>query len=166
MTASTLTIHRDISIESFEEKGREYVIHLAVLFIWFAACAAQDLYQRHIANSLTFGAAALALVYLLWTGTTWLGASAAEGGWALLIALVLTLPGYALNKLGAGDVKLLMALALATDRPILLGTFIGAGLSAGLWFWLAPKVLPLLNQRLTHPPGENIKGASKKLPFA
>jgi prepilin peptidase CpaA len=166
MTASTLTIHRDISIESFEEKGREYVIHLAVLFIWFAACAAQDLHQRHIANSLTFGAAALALVYLLWTGTTWLGASAAEGGWALLIALVLTLPGYALNKLGAGDVKLLMALALATDRPILLGTFIGAGLSAGLWFWLAPKVLPLLNQRLTHPPGENIKGASKKLPFA
>ena len=39
------------------------------------------------------------LLYLLWTGDTWLGASAEEGGWALLIALLLTLPGYALHKL-------------------------------------------------------------------
>ena len=64
------------------------MIQLCVVFVWFAACSIQDLLQRHISNVLTFGAAALALLYLLWTGHTWLGASAAEGGWALLVALV------------------------------------------------------------------------------
>lgn len=142
------------------------MIQLWVVLLWFGACAIQDLLQRHIANWLTFGAAALALLYLLWTGHTWLGASAAEGGWALLIALALTLPGYALNKLGAGDVKLLMALALASDRLMLLGTFIGAGLSAGLWWWLAPKICSLLNQRVTPPTPERMGEPSKKLPFA
>lgn len=142
------------------------MIQLWVVLLWFTACATQDLLQRHIANSLTIGAAALALLYLLWTGHTWLGASAAEGGWALLIALLLTLPGYALNKLGAGDVKLLIALALATDRLMLLGTFIGAGLSAGLWWWLAPKICSLLNQRITPPVIGCTGKPSKKLPFA
>jgi len=142
------------------------VIHFLVVFIWLIACATQDLIQRQIANSLTFGAAALALLYMLWTGHTWLGANAGEGGWALLIALVLTLPGYALNKLGAGDVKLLIALALATDRQLLLGTFIGAGLCAGLWYWLAPKFRSLLNQRLNPHGIEPTLQTSKKLPFA
>ncbi|MES2868026.1 MAG: prepilin peptidase [Pseudomonadota bacterium] len=142
------------------------MIHLLVVFLWFAACAIQDLLQRHISNILTFGAAALALLYLFWTGHTWLGASAAEGGWALLIALVLTLPGYALNKLGAGDVKLLIALALATDRLMLLGTFIGAGLCAGLWWWLAPKIRSIGNQRVTPSTPEPHPLLSKKVPFA
>ena len=92
------------------------MFNLISLVIWFIACTAQDLYQRQISNFLTLGAVSLALVYLACTGHTWLGASAAEGGWALLIVLILTLPGYALNKFGAGDVKLLSALALATDR--------------------------------------------------
>lgn len=142
------------------------MIPLCVVFLWLAACSVQDLIQRQIANILTFGAAALALLYLLWTGHTWLGASAAEGGWALLIVLLLTLPGYALNKLGAGDVKLLIALALATDRPTVLGTIIGAGLCAGVLWFLASKALPLVNQRVKiH--SFDMKGlASKKHPFA
>ncbi|WP_019408762.1 prepilin peptidase [Pseudomonas psychrophila] len=142
------------------------MIHFLVVFMWLIACAVQDLIQRQIANSLTFGAAALALLYMLITGHTWLGASAGEGGWALLIALVLTLPGYALNKLGAGDVKLLIALALATDRQMLLGTFIGAGLGAGLWYWLAPKFRSLCNQRLSPHCNKSVMKTSKKLPFA
>lgn len=119
-----------------------------VLFIWLALCAAQDIHQRHIANSLTLGAAALALVYLLWTGSTWLGADAAQGGWALLLALAFTLPGYAMSRMGAGDVKLLAALGLATDHLYLLGTFIGAGVSSLLWVLLAPKVWPHISQKL------------------
>ncbi|EPJ93727.1 prepilin peptidase [Pseudomonas psychrophila] len=142
------------------------MIQLCVVFVWFAACSIQDLLQRHISNVLTFGAAALALLYLLWTGQTWLGASAAEGGWALLVALVLTLPGYALNKLGAGDVKLLMALALATDRPTILGTIIGAGLCTGAWWLFASKILPSMNQRVKIPSIVNNAPVSKKLPFA
>ena len=142
------------------------MIQLCVVFVWFAACSIQDLLQRHISNILTFGAAALALLYLLWTGHTWLGASAAEGGWALLVALALTLPGYALNKLGAGDVKLLMALALATDRPTILGTIIGAGLCTGAWWLFVSKILPSMNQRVRTPSLGNHVPVSKKLPFA
>lgn len=142
------------------------VIHLSVLLLWFGACAVQDARQRQIANSLTLGGAALALIYLLWTGHTWLGASAAEGGWALLIALVLTLPGYALNKLGAGDVKLLIALALATDRLVLLGTFIGAGVCAAVWWWLMPKIQPLFTQRSTSLASQDAAPVPAKKAFA
>ena len=141
-------------------------MHLLVLFIWFAACAAQDLYQRQISNLLTLGGSALALLYLMFNGHSWLGSSAVEAGWALLIVLVLTLPGYALKKLGAGDVKLLIALALATDRLMVLGTFIGAGLSAAVWVLIASKITPVFNQRLSVHSLGNTGELSKKLPFA
>ncbi|MCF3195847.1 prepilin peptidase [Pseudomonas bubulae] len=142
------------------------MIQLAVVLLWFVACSIQDLLQRHISNLLTAGGAALAFLYMLWTGHTWLGASAAEGGWALLIALVLTLPGYALKKLGAGDVKLLMALALATDRPTILGTVIGAGICSGIWWFIASKILPSINQRVNTYSFAKCVPESKKLPFA
>ena len=141
-------------------------MHLLILIAWFTACAVQDLRQRHIANLLTLGASALALLYLVLSGSTWLGASAYEGAMALLITLFLTLPGYALNKLGAGDVKLLIALALATDRLMILGTFIGAALCAGVWLLIAPKIHSILNQRLNTAPIVETAVPSKKLPFA
>ena len=142
------------------------MFNIVLIMIWFMACTVQDLYQRQISNLLTLGAVSLALVYLLCTGHTLLGASAAEGGWALLIVMVLTLPGYALNKFGAGDVKLLSALALATDRLMVLGTLIGAGLWVAIAWMVASKILPLLNQSLKLS-GTSLKSAtSKKLPFA
>ena len=66
----------------------------------------------------------------------------------LVLALVLTLPGYAMGKLGAGDVKLLMALALATDELHLLGTFVGAGVTSLVWLMARQKLWPHLSQRL------------------
>ena len=142
------------------------MIQLAVVLLWFVACSIQDLLQRHISNLLTVGGAALAFLYMLWSGHTLFGASAAEGGWALLIALLLTLPGYALNKLGAGDVKLLMALALATDRPTILGTVIGAGICSGLCWFFASKILPSINQRVKTLSFSKDAPLSIKLPFA
>ena len=142
------------------------MIQLAVVLLWFVACSIQDLLQRHISNLLTVGGAALAFLYMLWSGHTLLGASAAEGGWALLIALLLTLPGYALNKLGAGDVKLLMALALATDRPTILGAVIGAGICSGLCWFFASKILPSINQRVKTLSFSKDAPLSIKLPFA
>ncbi|MGO2285155.1 prepilin peptidase [Pseudomonas lundensis] len=139
---------------------------LLILFLWLAACALQDLYQRQIANTLTLGGMALAVLYLLGSGHTWLGAPPSEALVALLIALVLTLPGYALNKFGAGDVKLLVTLALATDRLTVLGTFIGAGLCAALWLLIASKILPLVYQRVTTPAPGDPGPLSKKVPFA
>lgn len=78
------------------------MIHSVVILVWLGLCALQDMRQRQIANSLTLGAAFLALIYLVWTGTTWLGAPATDGGWAFAVALLLTLPGYALGRFGAG----------------------------------------------------------------
>ena len=45
-----------------------------VLLLWLALCAEQDVRERQIANTLTLGAAAFALGYLLFTGHTWIGA--------------------------------------------------------------------------------------------
>ena len=134
------------------------MIQGAVVLLWLAICAVQDIRQRQIANGLTLGVALLALLYLLWMGSTWLGAPAGEGGWAFALALLLTLPGYALGRFGAGDVKLLAALGLATSADHLLWSLIGAAVALGGW--------SLIDQwfraRGRTPP----EGASTKQPFA
>ena len=142
------------------------MIHSLLLFVWLALCAVQDIRQRQIANRLTWGGLLLALVYLLWSGSTWLGASAAEGGWAFILALLFTLPGYALGRLGAADVKLLAALALATNSQYLLGTFVGAGLASVAWLLVAPRMWPLMNQGVRNALCHLEPQASNKQPFA
>lgn len=137
-----------------------------VLLIWLTLCAAQDARQRQIGNSLTLGVGGLALVYLLVTGHTWLGADAVQGGWAFLLALLLTLPGYLLNRFGAGDVKLMTALGLATDGTHLLGVFIGAALASVFWLVIAPKLWLHMSQRLREDLRFMAVEKSKKLPFA
>ncbi|MFJ7284091.1 prepilin peptidase [Pseudomonas sp. NPDC099000] len=137
-----------------------------VLLIWLTLCAAQDARERHIANGLTLGAAVLALAYLLWTGTTWLGTEAVQGGWAFLLALAFTLPGYAMKRLGAGDVKLMASLGLATDGTHVLGSFIGAGLASVIWLMLAPRVWLYMGQELRSRLRYLKPGMSKKQPFA
>ncbi|MBK5532815.1 prepilin peptidase [Pseudomonas sp. TH08] len=141
-------------------------MHSFILFIWLVLCAAQDARQRRISNAMTFGAAALALAYLLWTGSTWLGADAGQGGWACLIALALTLPGYFMGRMGAGDVKLMTALGLATDGTHLLGVFIGAALASVFWLVIAPKLWLHMSQRLREDLRFMAVEKSKKLPFA
>ena len=67
-----------------------------------------DVRTRRIPNVLTFGAAAGALMYgALVGGLT--GAGQAAIGW--LVGAVLFIPMFALGGMGAGDVKLLAALA-------------------------------------------------------
>ena len=137
-----------------------------VIVFWLALCTVQDIRQRQIANWLTLGGALLALIYLLWVGETWMGAPVRDGGWALALALLLTLPGYALGRFGAGDVKLLSCLALASSSDYLLGTLMGAGVALGVWVSLAPSVWPLMRQRLATPAQEPAARASTKQPFA
>lgn len=128
------------------------------MLLWLALCAVQDLRQRQIANTLTLGAVVLAVAYLVWTGSTWLGAPARDGAWACALALVLTLPGYALGRFGAGDVKLLAALALASNIDYLLGTLVGAGLALVGW--------ALMAQGFRAPSAQRAGQASTKQPFA
>jgi len=141
-------------------------MHSVVLLLWLTLCAAQDARQQHIGNSLTLGVGGLALVYLLITGHTWLGADMVQAGWALLLALALSLPGYILKRFGAGDVKLMTALALATDGTVLLGAFIGAALSSVIWILLVPKLWPHMGQWLREHLRYLGPRLSKKLPFA
>ncbi|WP_347903818.1 prepilin peptidase [Pseudomonas purpurea] len=141
-------------------------MHSLVLLIWLALCAAQDAQQRHIANALTLGGAALALVYLLWAGSTWLGASAAQGGWAFLLALAFTVPGYALGRLGAADVKLMATIGLASDTLTVLGCFVGAGVASLVWLVIGPKLWPSMSQGLRHRLRYLAPELSKNTPFA
>jgi prepilin peptidase CpaA len=143
-----------------------YRMYSFLLLIWLGLCAAQDARQRHIANGLTLGVAALALIWLLWTGNTWLGADAGQGGWACLIALALTLPGFFMGRMGAGDVKLMTALGLATDGLFILGVFIGAGVASAVWLLLAPRVWLHMSQGLRDRLRYLGPTMSKKLPFA
>lgn len=137
-----------------------------VLLVWFTICAEQDIRQRRIANELTLGAAGIALLYLFSTGHTWIGASVAEGGMALALSILITLPGYIWGRLGAGDVKLLGALALATDCNHLLGTFIGAAVFMVLWAFIGPLVWKRISQRLRRRIENLDPSSSNKPPFA
>ncbi|MBV4460504.1 prepilin peptidase [Pseudomonas sp. COR58] len=137
-----------------------------VLLAWLALCAAQDARQRRIANALTLGAGALALACLLLTGRTWIGADAAQGGWAFGLALAFTLPGYLMGRMGAGDVKLMTALGLATDGLWVLAAVIGAALASVAWWLLAPRVWLHMSQGLRERLRYLGPDSSKKLPYA
>jgi prepilin peptidase CpaA len=116
--------------------------------MWLALCTEQDVRERQISNTLTLGVAACALAWLFATGKSWIGADASEAGWALAIVMLLTLPGYMLGRFGAGDVKLMGALALATSHYYVLGTFIGAGVAVLLWLLTRRRLWSLLNPKV------------------
>ncbi|WP_043197900.1 prepilin peptidase [Pseudomonas putida] len=115
-------------------------MHSLAVLVWLVLCAGQDAWERQISNVLTLGVAACALVWLLATGHSWLGAQGSDAALAFVIVLLLTLPGYMLGQFGAGDVKLLGALALASSLDHVLGTFIGAGVALVAWQLLRRKV--------------------------
>lgn len=123
----------------------------AGLSVWLLLCAIADLRWRKLPNILTLGAYLPAMLALILSQKSLLGATAfpALAGW--LLAVLLTLPAYTLNWLGAGDVKMLSALGLMTGWQFLLITFVIAGLLAGVvvlsWLFLQ-RSLPYLNIKL------------------
>ncbi|BBL23102.1 MULTISPECIES: A24 family peptidase [Comamonas] len=118
-----------------------------LLLLLLLAAAICDLRSRRIPNALTFGGAAIALLYSLTS-------SSHHGGgffWALggmCLGLVLMLPLYLLRAMGAGDVKL-MAMAGAFLGPdgawhAVVFVFIAGGIAAlvyALWHRAARKLL-------------------------
>lgn len=116
---------------------------MAVSVLWAVALGYSDFRRRRLPNVLTLGAGAFGLLSLAVTGASPLGAS----GMSMLagsgLALILTLPGYFLRQLGAGDVKLLLAVALLGGSAAVLATFvIGALVTvavAGAWIFLGPR---------------------------
>lgn len=104
-----------------------------MLTVWACAVAWMDLRHRRIPNVLSLGGWVIGVLHLLIVGHSPLGASASSSWLAAGLALLVTLPGYMLRQLGAGDVKFLVALGLLTSWPLTLNSFaIGALLGAAV----------------------------------
>lgn len=99
---------------------------------WALGITLSDLTSRRIPNVLSLGAVLGGLGYLAYTGQAILA-----GGWidvllGMLLALLLTLPAYLLRWLGAGDAKLLLAIAALGGWQYVLTSFAIAGLVSGV----------------------------------
>lgn len=104
-----------------------------ILLVWGLSCATQDIKNKKISNLFTIGMFLVAVLYILITGQTLIGASIENALFALVLAIALSLPGYIAGKMGAGDVKMLCALALATHSDYVLISVIGAALALVIW---------------------------------
>ncbi|WP_193075044.1 prepilin peptidase [Pseudomonas sp. FME51] len=110
----------------------------ASLLAWGMCCALLDARQRRISNVLTLGCGAVATAFLIWTGHSFTGVTPGPVMLGLLLALLLSLPGYIGGRMGAGDVKLLAALALASSPLHVLGTVAGAAVAMLTWALAGP----------------------------
>lgn len=122
--------------------------------VWALAIGGWDLFRRRVPNVLIFAAIFLAAGNLALSGVSPLGADGVSVLAGVGLALVLTLPGYLTRKLGAGDVKLLVAIALLGGAlPVLTSFVLGAlatGAAAVAWLLLGPRfgLPPLVGKRL------------------
>lgn len=124
-----------------------FLIH-SLLLLWGAACALQDAREKRIGNPLSLAAMIVAAGTLLATGQTFTGASPAAAAGAVALALLFTVPGYVTARMGAGDVKYLVALALATDALYLSVCVAGGAVAAIFWLTVAPALWPRLPLKL------------------
>lgn len=124
---------------------------LLFLALWLFGCAYTDIKQRKLPNTLTLGAYLAALLVFLLMQRSLLGASISSALLAWSVAIVLTLPAYAVGWLAAGDVKMLSALGLMTSLKFMLLSYAIAGIMAGfivLYSVLGPRYLLYLNLQL------------------
>jgi prepilin peptidase CpaA len=124
----------------------------AGLLIWALAIAIVDLRHRKIPNLLTLPAALAALAWMALSGRCVTGDTWAQGLWAGLFGLAVTVPAYAWGKLGAGDAKYLLAIGLLSGWSVTRDTFMIAaalGVLVALSWW-AVRSTPLA-RTLLHP---------------
>lgn len=101
-----------------------------IVVAWCLVVALTDLHARRIPNMLTLGMCMIALCWLVFTGHSMLDATLHATVLGGAISLLLTLPAYAARLLGAGDVKLLLAIALVAGSDLTLVSFVIAALLA------------------------------------
>lgn len=92
--------------------------------LWLLACAISDWRSRRVPNIYTYGFLFAAAASLALQGQTLSGGGWQDGLFGMAVAALLTLPGFALNRLGGGDVKLLAGLGLATSPLTVVVTFV------------------------------------------
>ena len=136
------------------------------LLIWGLLCALQDARQRRISNWLTLGLGVVALSYLMLTGHSFTGVTPGTVMLGLLLALLLSLPGYIGGRMGAGDVKLLAALALASSPLHVLGTVAGAAVAMLTWALAGPFIWRRLSPSSRHHLAMMDPANRNRLPYA
>lgn len=107
------------------------MIAALMVSLWAAAAGACDWRWRRLPNVLTMGGIAIGLTWLVFAPIGPLGAGRVDSFLALGLALGLLLPGYARGLLGAGDVKLGMAMGLLGGTRVLGDTLLSAALIGG-----------------------------------
>lgn len=107
------------------------IVQYGITVVWAMGCGGYDLVLRRIPNVLTLGAHGGALIMLVVNGQGLFAASVASCLIAWFLALALTLPAHAFNRLGAGDVKMLAAIGLASGLETMLIAYVIAGLLMG-----------------------------------
>lgn len=105
---------------------------MAVMLVWLLFVAALDLRTKSIPNILTLGGMVVGVCILLSTGQSLTLASMQSVVCALLIVLLLTLPAYIYKLVGAGDVKLLVAIALLCGLQLTLQTYVLASIGLAI----------------------------------
>ncbi|NLZ79144.1 MAG: prepilin peptidase [Gammaproteobacteria bacterium] len=115
-----------------------HLLTITIVLVWSFTCAAQDIKYKKISNFLTIGMFIAATLYILISGNTLLNASFQNAIFAFMLAIALSLPGYITGRMGAGDVKMLCALAVATYSDYVLISVIGAALALVIWSTCQP----------------------------
>ncbi len=123
--------------------GRHAGVKLALLLTWAALIGWSDCRHRKIPNLLSLSASMVGVAILLLSGRSFLGAPWPSACWGAAFAVAVTMPAYALGKLGAGDVKFLVAVGLLTSLEVTMTTFVVSSLLLGALaiMWLNRHVL-------------------------
>ncbi len=104
----------------------------SILILWALFIIYTDISVKKIPNHLSLGGGLIGIGWLVVTSHTMAGQSWQSAALGLILALLLTLPGYITRNLGAGDVKLLSAIGLLCGLQIVAEVFIVAALAAGI----------------------------------
>lgn len=104
----------------------------SILILWGLLIAYADISTKKIPNLLSLGAGVVGVGWLIVTSHTMAGQGWQSAALGLVLALLLTLPGYITRTLGAGDVKLLSAIGLLCGLRIVAEVFIVAAVVAAL----------------------------------
>ncbi|AXQ30771.1 prepilin peptidase [Solimonas sp. K1W22B-7] len=108
-----------------------------VLGTWALAIGVYDLVRHRIPNLALLPVLVVAVLALAVNGRGLLGVTPASSAAGFALALALYLPGYALGKMGAGDVKFAACLGLLLGwvhaAEMLLIAGVGVGVISMVW---------------------------------
>ncbi|MDP3858544.1 MAG: prepilin peptidase [Stagnimonas sp.] len=109
--------------------SREAIV--AALLIWAVLVAIVDWRSRKVPNLLLLAVLLPAGAVCFWRGQGLLGVSLPGSFIGLVVALLLTLPGYLVSRFGAGDVKLAAVMGFLQGSDAVLLSLLLAALLLG-----------------------------------